>query len=95
MAKTDEGVFNVPRHGEMHLAPGIVPIKCESKVLRSFPVSANCVVLFQYANKMLDVVLVDVLHAKVFDDKCETDGGLVVSPVPWHDLALSISGFVE
>jgi hypothetical protein len=44
---------------------------------------------------MLDVVLVDVLHAKVVDDECETDGAPVVSPVPWRDLALSIPGFVE
>jgi hypothetical protein len=95
MAETDEGVFNVPRHGEMHLALGIVPIECESKVLCSFPVGVNCVVLCQYAHEMLDVVLVDVLHAEVIDDECETDGAPVVLPVPWRDLALLIPGFVE
>jgi hypothetical protein len=95
MAKTDEGIFNVPRHGEMHLALGIVPIKHESKVSCSFPVGVDCVVLFQYAHEMLDVVLVDVLHAEIVDDECETDGAPVVLPVPRRDLALSIPGFVE
>ncbi len=91
----DEGVFDVPWHEEMHLALGIVPIKHKSKVSRSFPVGVNCVVLFQYAHEMLDVVLVNVLHAKVVDDECKTDGAPVVSPVPWHDLALLIPSFVE
>ncbi len=95
MAETDEGVFDVHRHGEMHLALGIVPIECESEVLRSFPVGVHCVILFQYAHEMLNVVLVNVLHAKVIDDECETDGAPVVLPVPWHDLALSIPSFVE
>jgi hypothetical protein len=44
---------------------------------------------------MLDVVLVNILHAKVVDDKCETDGVPVVSPVPLRDLALLIPSFVE
>ncbi len=95
MAKRDEGIFNVPRHGEMHLALGIVPIERESEVSRSFPVGVDCVVLFQYAHEMLNIVLVDVLHAKVVDDKCETDGATVMLPVPWHDLALLIPGFAE
>ncbi len=95
MAEMDEGIFDVPRHGEMHLALGIVPIKRESKVLHSFPVGVNCVVLFQYAHEMLDIVLVNVRHAKVVDDERETDGVPVVSPVPWCDLALSIPSFVE
>ncbi len=69
MAETDEDVFNVPWHGEMHLALGIVPIKRESKVLHSFPVGVDCVVLFQYAHEMLNIVLVNVLHAKVVDDE--------------------------
>ncbi len=95
MAETDEGIFDVPRHGEMHLALGIIPIERESKVLHSFPVGVDCVVLFQYAHEMLDVVLVNVLHSEVIDDECETDGAPVMSPVPWHDLALSIPSFVE
>ncbi len=88
MAETDEDVFDVPRHGEMHLALGTVPIKRESKVTHSFPVSVDCVVLFQYAHEMLDVVLVNVLHAKVVNNKCETDGVPVMLPVPWRDLAV-------
>ncbi len=95
MAEMDEGVFDVPWHGEMHLALGIVPIESESKVLHSFPVGVDCVVLFQYAHEILDVVLVNVLHAKVVNNKCETDGVPVVLPVPWRDLALLIPSFVK
>ncbi len=95
MAEMNEGIFDVPRHGEMNLALGIVPIERESEVLHSFLVSVDCVVLFQYAHEMLDIVFVNVLHAEVVDDKCETDGAPVVSPVLWCDLALSIPGFVE
>jgi hypothetical protein len=95
MAETDEGIFDVPWHGEMNLAHSIVPIKHESKVLHSFPVSVDCEVLFQYANEMLDIILVDVLHAEIVDDECKINRAPVVSPVPWRDLALLISGFVE
>jgi hypothetical protein len=91
----DEGVFDVPQHGEMHLALGIVPIECESRVLHSFPIGVDCVVLFQYAHEMLDVVLVNILHAKVVNNESETDGVPVVLRVPWHDLALLIPSFVE
>jgi hypothetical protein len=79
----------------MHIALGIVSIKHESKVSHSFPVGVDCVVLFQYAHEMLDVGFVNVLHPKVVDNECETDGAPVVSIVPWHDLALSIPSFVE
>ncbi len=42
VTKSDEGIFNVSRHGEVHLVLRIVPIKCESQIPRSFPVGVDC-----------------------------------------------------
>jgi hypothetical protein len=44
---------------------------------------------------MVDVVFVDVLHAKIVNDEGETDGAPVVPPVSWCDSALAVSCFVK
>jgi hypothetical protein len=44
---------------------------------------------------MLDVILVDVLHTKIIHNQCEADGSPVMSPVPWRDFALAVSGLVK
>ncbi len=44
---------------------------------------------------MPNVILVDVLHTKIIHNQCEADGLPVVSPVPWRDLALAVSGLVK
>ena len=79
----------------MHLALDIVPIQSEAEIACSLPVRVNFVVLFEYAHEVLYVCLVDVLHAEIVNDECKTDGAPVVSPVPWCDLALVVTGFVE
>ncbi len=44
---------------------------------------------------MPNVILVDVLHTEIIHNQCEADGSLVVSPVPWRDLALAVSSLVK
>ncbi len=57
----------------MELACGIVPVEHEAKVLGAFPVNVDLIVLLEYAGKMFDVFLVDVLHSKVVNNKGEAD----------------------
>jgi hypothetical protein len=44
---------------------------------------------------MVDVVFVDVLHAKIVDNKGEAHGVPVMMPVSWCDSALAVSCFVK
>jgi hypothetical protein len=44
---------------------------------------------------MVDVVFVDVLHAKTIDNEGEADGAPVMMPVYWCDSALAVSCFVK
>ena len=79
----------------MYLSLGIVPIKSEVKIACSFPVSFNLIVLFEYADEMLNNILVDVLHPKIVDNEAEADGTPVVLPVTWCGLTLGVPCFVE
>jgi hypothetical protein len=44
---------------------------------------------------MVNVVFVDVLHAKIVHDKGEADGVPIVLPVSWCDSALAVTCFVK
>ncbi len=44
---------------------------------------------------MVDVIFVDVLQAKFVNNKGETDGAPVMTPVSWCDSALAVSCFVK
>ena len=89
MAKLYEGILKVAWHGQMDFALLIVPVKCEAQVTCAFPVSVDFVVLLEDIHEMLNVVLVDVLHAKVTNSKGEADWAPVVAQVSRCDLALA------
>ncbi len=57
----------------MDLAWGVVPVKHEAKVSCAFPVNVDLVVMLEYAGKMFDIFLVDVLHSKVINNEGETE----------------------
>jgi hypothetical protein len=44
---------------------------------------------------MVNVFFVDLLHAKIIDDKGKTDGASVMMPVSWCHSALAVSCFVK
>ena len=96
VAKTDEGVFDLSRHGAMYfvLDLDVVPIEGEPKVAHSIPVRVDFVVLPKNAHKMLNVILVDVLHSKVINNEGETDRAPIVLPIARGDFALAIPGFL-
>ncbi len=79
----------------MDLVCGIVPVEREAKVLGAFPINVNLVVLLEYAGKIVNVFLVDVLHSKVVDNKGEADWVPIVTPISWCDLALLVPCLVK
>jgi hypothetical protein len=79
----------------MDLACGIVPVECEAKVSSAFLINVNLIVLLEYAGKMFNVFLVDVLHSKVVDNESEADWAPIVMPISWCDLALLVPCLVE
>ncbi len=95
MAKSDENILNLVWHRKMYLALLVVPVECEAKVSCAFSVSVDFVVLLEDAHKMSEVIFVDVLHAKIVDDKGEAGGAPVMTPVSWCDLAMLVSCFVK
>ncbi len=95
VAKPDEGILDVAWHGKMYLLLFVVPVECEYKVSCSFPVGVNFVVLLEDAHKMVNIVFVDVLHAKIVDNEGEADGVPVKLPVSWCDSALPVACFME
>ncbi len=93
MANSIESILNVARHGKIYLVLFVVPVKCEAKESCAFPVGVNFVVLLEDAHKMFNLVFVDVLHAKIVDNKGEAVGVPVMMPVSWCDCALLVSCF--
>jgi hypothetical protein len=79
----------------MDLACGVVPVEREAKVLGAFPIDVDLVVMLEYAGKMFDVFLVDVLHSKVIDNEGEANWVPIVMPISWCDLALLVPFLVE
>ncbi len=79
----------------MDLVCGVASVECEAKVSSAFPINVNLVVLLEYAGKMFDVFLVDVLHSKVVDDEGEADWVPIVTPISWCDLVLLVPCLVE
>ena len=73
----------------------VVPIQSEAEIACSLPVCVDLLVLFEYTDEVLDVFLVDVLHAEVIDNKAKTDGAPAVSPVTRSYPALGVPRFVE
>ncbi len=95
MAESDKGILNVAWHGKMYLAFVVVPVKCKSKVSCAFPVSVDLAILLEDACEMVNIVFVDVLHAKIVNDKGETDWEPIELTVSWCDSALVVSCFVK
>ncbi len=61
----------------------------------AFSLGVNLVILLEDAREMADVVFVDVLHAKNFDNEGEADGASIMPPVSWCDGALLVTCFVK
>ena len=63
----------VARHGEMHLATDVVPGQLDADVLFPLPVGLDVVVGADGVDKMLGMLLPDILDSKVIDYQSELD----------------------
>jgi hypothetical protein len=81
VAKSDEGFFDVSRHGEMYLPQFVIPIQCESKISCSIPIQVDFIILAEHAGEVFHVGFVDVFYSEIIDDSGETDRAPFVSPV--------------
>ncbi len=79
----------------MDLSVVVVPVQGEAEITGAFPVGVTYVVFLQDFEEMVDVVLVDVLHAKVVNDEGKADGAPGVGPISWGELALAVPSDVE
>ena len=91
MSKSCECTFNIAWHGQMDFAFLVVPIKCDAKVVSSFPVFFNFIVLLKCLDRLVVIGFVDVFESEVIYNQCEADGSPVVFPISWCDLALAVS----
>ena len=95
LSESGECSFNVAGHGEVDFMFLVVPIKCDAKIPSSFPVFFNFVVLLKCLDEVVDISFVNVFNTKTVHNQCEADGSPVMSPVPWRDFALAVSGLVK
>ncbi len=61
----------------------------------ALPAGVDLVILLEDAREMVDVAFVDVLHAKIVNDKGEADGAPIVPPASWCDSVLAVTCFVK
>ena len=66
--ETIEGIRNVSRHGEMHTSLEIVPVEGESEIALAFSVFSDIIMLFNYTNQMIYVLLSKIFHSKIVDN---------------------------
>ncbi len=64
----------------MHIAPIVVTLYGESAVLFPIPIAQTVEVFLYCVHQVLRVLLANVLHSKIFDDKGENNGAGVVFP---------------
>jgi len=84
-------LFNKAGHGEVDVGFLVVPVKCNAKILSSFPVFFDFVVLLKCLDEVVDVGFINEFNAEIVHNQCEADGSPVVIPVSWCDLALAVS----
>ena len=70
--------FYVAGHGNVNIfichVIRVVPFEGDSTVEESVPIFQDCVVFIECMNEVVCVFSADVFHAKVIDNKSETNG---------------------
>ena len=80
MLEADEGLFHIPRHGNVDVAFFVVPMDHEPKIPCAFPFMLDGVVFSERCHDMLGVFVADVFHAKVIHAEAEIDWAPVMLP---------------
>ncbi len=73
----------------------VIPINGEAKILCTLLVRVTFVILLEYCKEMLGICFVNVLDAKIVNDKGETDRLPFLSPETWGDCTLRVTCFEE
>ena len=78
----------------MYLLLNVVPIQCKSEVSWYLPICVNLVVMLEYLNEVLRMLLAHVFDSKIVNYQCEADWSPCVFPETWCYLALCVSCLV-
>ena len=74
MLELVKGLGNVIRHGDVDVAMGVIPGNGEAKVRCTGPVNCDGVAGAERVDEVLRVLLINIFHSKVINNKGERDG---------------------
>lgn len=80
MAETQQGTFNVARHGKVDSAVGVVPSEGEPTIAAGIPIFTDCIVLPKDRHEMLCIGTIGVFDCKVIHDKGKGERASVMLP---------------
>ena len=73
----------------------VIPTVGEAKIVCTLPVHVTFVILLEYCEEMFGICFVDVLEAKIVNNKSKTDKLPFVLPESWGDCTLRVTCFEE
>jgi hypothetical protein len=82
---------DVARHGNVEGACVLIPFEAYATVEVAVPILGEFIFLFDAHDKVVDISLTHIFHAKIINNKCEGDGVRHVLPEAGHLLAFEIS----
>ncbi len=82
---------DVARHGNVEGACVVIPFEAYAAVEVAVPILGEFIFLFDAHDKVVDIFLTHIFHAKIVNNKCEGDGACYVLPEAGHLLAFKIS----
>jgi hypothetical protein len=83
--------MDVARHGNIKGAYVVIPFKAYAAVEVAIPILGEFIFLFDAHDKVFNILLMRIFHAKIVDNKCEGDGACHVLPEASRLLAFEIS----
>jgi hypothetical protein len=69
----------------------VIPLQLDATVQVAIPIFSEFVLILEAFYQMVDIILVDVFHAKVVNHQGERDGPCRVFPKSWHLLGFVVS----
>lgn len=87
MPKLLQCLGDVPGHWLVNLPVGVVPIKGNANVFTNCPI-LNFIMLLESTNQMNCILVSDIFHPKIINDKCERDRACLMSPQAQYCLTL-------
>ena len=91
MFKTDDGFFDVSRHGDCDGTVDVVPFEVHAEEYCTVPVNCACVLFVEVVNEVLGVFFVGITDSEVIDYQAENDvvGGMAEEA--WRDAGANVS----